>query len=140
MTTLSPPLKWHGGKHYLADRIIALMPKHTHYVEPYFGGGAVLLRKNPEGVSEVVNDLNGELTHFWMVLQQPSEFEKFRRVVEATPFIEIRQQMARVDPAERVRLRDEYHDRKRTSMSNFGARAWKMAEALRQQLQPAHAA
>ena len=24
------------------------MPLHTHYVEPYFGGGAVLLAKNPE--------------------------------------------------------------------------------------------
>ena len=60
---LTPPLKWHGGKHYLAERIIAIMPAHTHYVEPYFGGGAVLLA-NPFGVSEVVNDLHGELTNF----------------------------------------------------------------------------
>ena len=26
---LVPPLKWHGGKHYLAGRIVALMPPHT---------------------------------------------------------------------------------------------------------------
>ena len=32
---IAPPLKWHGGKHYLADRIIALMPPHVHYVEPF---------------------------------------------------------------------------------------------------------
>jgi DNA adenine methylase len=34
-TTLTPPLKWHGGKHYLARRIVALMPSHLHYVEPF---------------------------------------------------------------------------------------------------------
>ena len=37
------PLKWWGGKSYLADWIISLMPKHLHYVEPYAGGLAVLL-------------------------------------------------------------------------------------------------
>lgn len=41
------PLKWWGGKKYLAPRIIDLMPKHLHYVEPYGGGLAVLLNKNP---------------------------------------------------------------------------------------------
>src|SRR5207248_1650852 len=35
------PLKWHGGKHYLARRIVALMPRHLHYCEPFFGGGSV---------------------------------------------------------------------------------------------------
>ena len=42
MATVSKPLKWHGGKHYLADRIISLIPPHTHYVEPYAGGLSVL--------------------------------------------------------------------------------------------------
>ena len=40
---MNQPLKWHGGKYYLASKIIGLMPSHLHYVEPYFGGGAVLL-------------------------------------------------------------------------------------------------
>jgi DNA adenine methylase len=87
--TISPPLKWHGGKTYLARRIIALMPPHTHYVEPYAGGLAVLLAKNPEGVSEVVNDLDGRLTSFWRVLKQPDTFERFRRTVEAVPFSQV---------------------------------------------------
>jgi DNA adenine methylase len=34
MPDLTPPLKWHGGKHYLARRIVEMMPPHTHYVEP----------------------------------------------------------------------------------------------------------
>ena len=53
---LTPPLKWHGGKHYLAADIIGLMPPHQHYVEPYAGGLAALLAKDPEGVSEVATD------------------------------------------------------------------------------------
>lgn len=89
------PLKWHGGKSYLAERIIAMMPRHLHYVEPYFGGGAVLLNRDPndeqlwlpphKGVSEVANDLNKELTNFWHVLANPSCFEKFQRIVQGIP-------------------------------------------------------
>ncbi len=85
----NPPLKWHGGKHYLASRIIALMPKHTHYVEPFAGGLSVLLAKGPEGVSEVVNDLNGQLTNFWDVIRLPELFERFQRMAQATPFSEL---------------------------------------------------
>jgi len=85
---LTPPLKWHGGKHYLAKRIVGLMPKHTHFVEAFAGGLSVLLAKDPRGVSEVVNDLSGELTNFWRVLQDPDHFARFFRIVTAVPFSE----------------------------------------------------
>ena len=80
------PLKWHGGKNYLAPWIVARMPPHRHYVEPYAGGLAVLLARNPEGVSEVVNDLHRDLVGFWRVLQDQDAFERFGRIVEAVPF------------------------------------------------------
>lgn len=83
---LVQPLKWHGGKHYLATRIIELMPKHIHYVEPFFGGGSVLLNKPADGVSEVANDVHRELTNFWRVLQDDKKFARFKRIVEAMPF------------------------------------------------------
>lgn len=96
---ITPPLKWHGGKHYLAPKIVDLMPRHLHYVEPYFGGGAVLLARYPDdetkfwgdksherGVSEVANDIDGDLMNFWHVLQNPRNFGRFRRMVEAVPF------------------------------------------------------
>lgn len=86
---VSLPLKWHGGKHYLADWIINQMPMHIHYVEPYFGGGAVLFRKPCEGVSEVINDLNGQLMNFWRVLKDPFLFSEFRSICEITPFSEV---------------------------------------------------
>jgi DNA adenine methylase len=95
MTRLTQPLKWHGGKYYLAPKIIALMPRHLHYVEPYGGGLAVLLRRDPmdkrlwlpphKGVSEVVNDINGELINFWRVLQDELDFPRFQRFIEAVP-------------------------------------------------------
>ena len=66
------PLKTHGGKRYLAKRIVSLMPTHTHYVEPYAGGLAVLFGKSPEGISEVVNDLDGRFTNFWRFLKTKS--------------------------------------------------------------------
>lgn len=71
---------------YLAKRICALMPPHLHFVEPYAGGLAVLLAKRFEGVSEVVNDVDSDLTNFWNVLKRPADFYAFQRVIEATPF------------------------------------------------------
>jgi DNA adenine methylase len=92
------PLKTHGGKHYLASRIVALMPRHLHYVEPYAGGLSVLLARDPEdprlwagcgsglrGVSEVANDLDGRLVNFWRVLRDEGTFARFVRQVEAVP-------------------------------------------------------
>jgi DNA adenine methylase len=64
------------------------MPPHTHYVEPYFGGGSVLLARDGEGVSEVANDLHFDLTTFWRVLASPDLFPRFQRLVEALPFSE----------------------------------------------------
>ena len=84
---VSQPLKWHGGKHYLSRNIIELFPRHIHYVEPYFGGGAVLFAKPQqfvEGHSEVVNDLYCDLINFWRVLQSENDFTGFMRIVSAT--------------------------------------------------------
>lgn len=89
MKPLTPPIKWHGGKHYQADWIISHMPPHTHYVEAYCGGNAVMLRKDPNGVSEVANDINFELTNFWCALQDEDCFTQFKRRVEAIPFSQV---------------------------------------------------
>lgn len=81
-------LKWHGGKAYLAKWIISHFPEHEHYVEPYAGGLSVLLQKKHEGVSEVVNDLNGNLMRFWKVLQDEEQFERLLKRLQITPFSE----------------------------------------------------
>jgi DNA adenine methylase len=64
------------------------MPPHVCYVEPYVGGAAVLLAKGPDGVGEIVNDLNGDLANWFRVVQHPDDFQRFHRVVQAVPFSE----------------------------------------------------
>ena len=84
---LTQPIKWHGGKHYQAAKIVDICSrvKHTHFVETHFGGGSALLEKSPFGVSEVANDIHIKLTNFWRVLQDESKFKEFKRIIEAVP-------------------------------------------------------
>jgi DNA adenine methylase len=83
----------------MTEHILELMPKHLVYVEPYFGSGKVLFARDPNdrrlwvgdtastrGVCEIANDIDGRLMHFYLVLADADLFERFRRIVEATPF------------------------------------------------------
>jgi DNA adenine methylase len=58
-------------------------------VEVYGGGLSVTFAKDPNNVSEVVNDRYRQLQTFWTVLQKPDLFERFMRRIEATPFSQI---------------------------------------------------
>lgn len=89
MAKLTKPIKIHGGKDGLAPKIVKLFPKtYLSYVEPYAGGCSVLLAADPEGHSEVINDIDGELMNFWEVLQVPEWFDSFSRIINAIPFSE----------------------------------------------------
>jgi DNA adenine methylase len=72
----APPFAYFGGKMSMADRIVALLPPHGHYVEPFAGSLAVLLAK-PQADHETVNDLDGALMTFWRVLRdRPDELAR----------------------------------------------------------------
>src|ERR1700753_245715 len=73
-----PILRYHGAKWKLAPWIIANMPAHTIYCEPFGGSGSVLLQKKRCG-AEVLNDLDGELVRVFRVLQDPGKAEMVRR-------------------------------------------------------------
>jgi DNA adenine methylase len=91
---MTPPLKWHGGKHYLAPKLwelaAPLLPSVVSSVETHCGGAAWTLEGLTRGynVGFVVNDVDAELTNFWRVLADPFQFREFQRIVEATPFSE----------------------------------------------------
>lgn len=76
-------LRYHGGKARMAPRIVAMMPGHETYVEPFGGGAAVLLAK-PRARLEVYNDLDTSMVTFFRVLRdRPQDLE---RAVALTPF------------------------------------------------------
>lgn len=80
-------LKGHGGKFYLAPAIVGkLGTPHKLYVEPFFFTGAVLLEKPYQGVAEVANDIDGNLTCFWSVLQDRTTRAELIERLRFTPF------------------------------------------------------
>ena len=84
------PLKWHGGKSYLARHIHAAAPTngYTHRNYVFAGGLGELWGWECEGISETANDINRGLTNFWSVLGDEWQFEKLRDALSRTPFAE----------------------------------------------------
>lgn len=77
---VSTPLTYYGGKQNLVRVILPLIPKHTTYVEPFVGGGAIFWSK-PVSEVEVINDYNRELINFYeMVQNQFVDLEKMIRI------------------------------------------------------------
>jgi DNA adenine methylase len=79
---LKPPFTYFGGKTAIAGRIVALLPPHEHYVEPFAGSLAVLLAKPPSRM-ETVNDADGDLMNFWRMLRDRTD--DLLRVAALTP-------------------------------------------------------
>lgn len=79
-----PLIRWYGGKWRLAPWIIEQFPKHKVYVEPFAGGGSVLLQK-PRSYAEILNDLDGSIVNLYAVLRSPQANELVRQI-RLTPF------------------------------------------------------
>ena len=80
------PLVWLGGKGRLAERITPLLPKpdrHLTYVEPFCGGASILFSRRPAGI-EVINDMNGEVIHFFHTLRDSGD--ALREYLQNTPY------------------------------------------------------
>jgi DNA adenine methylase len=84
----SQPLKWHGGKSYLAKWIHSLAPKdYTHRNIVFAGGLGEFWNWLPiEGISEAINDSYADLANFYNVLADPELFGEFQHHVEMIPF------------------------------------------------------
>lgn len=79
----SAALRYPGSKWSLAREIVSLFGPHYHYIEPYFGSGAVFFSK-PVSPHELVNDKNGQVVNFFRVLRDQTEDLLF--ALEATPW------------------------------------------------------
>lgn len=68
----APIAPWLGGKKQLHRRIIERIEAipHRTYVEPFVGMGGVFLRRSWQPTLEVANDLNGDITNLFRILQR----------------------------------------------------------------------
>jgi len=69
---LRAPFPYFGGKSMIADRVWQLLGDVKMYIEPFFGSGAVLLKRPPtkHKISyEVVNDKDGFVCNVWRSIQ-----------------------------------------------------------------------
>ncbi len=69
-TIFKPPLKWAGGKRWLAPHLNKLWQPHQQhrYVEPFCGGLAAALSLRP--VNALLNDVNPHLVSFYREVQR----------------------------------------------------------------------
>ncbi|HTA26729.1 MAG TPA: DNA adenine methylase, partial [Bacteroidia bacterium] len=78
---MKTPITYYGGKQMMLRHILPLIPKHTIYVEPFLGGGAVFWAKEPSRV-EIINDTNAEIVNFYEVTQK--NFTALQKEIQAT--------------------------------------------------------
>jgi DNA adenine methylase len=75
------PFPYFGGKSKVADRIWAALGQPAHYMEPFFGSGAVLLARpdyDPELHTETVCDADGFICNVWRAITfAPDEAAKW---------------------------------------------------------------
>jgi DNA adenine methylase len=81
--TRSAALRYPGSKWSIAGEIVSHFGDHYHYVEPYFGSGAVFFTKEPSP-HEFLNDANHLVVNFFRVLRDRTD--ELRWALETTPW------------------------------------------------------
>lgn len=70
LNSLRSPYPWFGGKSKVASEVWKRFGVVKNYVEPFFGSGAVLLRRpQPFEGTETINDMDGFVCNFWRAVQ-----------------------------------------------------------------------
>lgn len=62
---MKTPITYYGGKQTMLKHIMPLIPSHKLYTEAFCGGASVLFAKEPSQ-AEVINDINSEMTNFYI--------------------------------------------------------------------------
>jgi DNA adenine methylase len=79
--SITPPVTYYGGKTSMIKYLLPLIPKHTLYCEPFFGGGALYFAKEASTV-EVINDNNRQVVNFFEQLKLNPK--PLKRLINAT--------------------------------------------------------
>lgn len=102
-TPTRPVMRYYGGKWRLAPAIVATMPQHHVYVEPFMGACSVFLQKQ-RVTCEVINDLNDEVVNVFKMLRDRGE--ELTQALALTPYARdeyVRSYEAADDPVEQAR-------------------------------------
>lgn len=70
-------IKWPGGKSKEYEQIKNLIPKHTRYIEPFFGGGAIFFKLQPK--KAIINDICVELIEFYRFIKGENDKKEFKK-------------------------------------------------------------
>lgn len=67
-----PVAPYIGGKRNLAQRLVTLIDGQPHmtYAEPFVGMGGVFLRRTRQPKAEAINDISGDVTTLFRILQR----------------------------------------------------------------------
>ncbi len=78
MSGIRAPFPWFGGKGSvkIKNAILESLPPHKYYIEPFGGGGSILMGKQPSKV-EVYNDVNRGVVNFFRVISDADLFGRF---------------------------------------------------------------
>lgn len=101
--TVKPILRFPGAKWQIAAWVVAHLPPHTRYCEPFFGSGAVFFHK-PTAAHEVLVDVDADVVNLFTLLRdRPADLI---RAIDLTPWSRHEFDQAREatdDPIERAR-------------------------------------
>ena len=89
---LRPPFRWPGGKRWLVDKLLTLVPaSYSRYFEPFLGGGALFFALQPRAAS--LSDTNADLINLYQCIRDdPMQLGQLVRRIPQTPegYYEIR--------------------------------------------------
>lgn len=126
---LKAPFVYFGGKSKVADVIWTAFGDPPNYIEPFFGSGAVLLRRPSAPKIETINDIDGDVANFWRAVSAvPDEVAEFADwPVNEMDMHARAQALLATDEAfqERMHADPEFFDSKRA-----GWWAWGMSTAI----------
>jgi DNA adenine methylase len=78
-----PLINYFGGKFTSRKWILANLPPSKTYVEPFGGGGTILLFKD-RVKNEVYNDIDGEIVNVFKVVRD--RYQELKRYLQFTPY------------------------------------------------------
>ena len=99
--SINSPFRYAGGKFYARKLILAHIPDHTAYIEPFAGGGSIFFAK-PRVEFNQLNDVDKELVNVYLTIrenhEQLIEFLKKRPVKVGRVPLELTQGVKIGDP------------------------------------------